>query len=306
MCQLIHLCPYRTSLFCKKLLIKYNSLVAQNDNGEVIYRSLGSQALLEASQALRFTRFENGHRRPVNGRVVRESLVRIHVNGQELVTMMCSPQELDLLALGFLRSEGIIQGMADVRLVKVCPSQACVEVWLRDANVELPRRGTITSGCGGGITFADLSRAAQPLVSNLRVTPRQLGQLMMTLQTTQHTRGIHTAALADGYALMVVIEDVGRHNTIDKLWGYCLAKDIPTQDHILLSTGRISSEMLNKAARMKIPVVVSRTSPTNLSVALARAWNVTLVGYVRHNSLNVYTGLERVVGDKGVKADDNS
>jgi FdhD protein len=87
---------------------------------------------------------------------------------------------------------------------------------------------------------------------------------------------------------------VGRHNAIDKLWGRCLVEKIATRDRILLSTGRISSEMLSKAARMAAPVVASHTSPTTLSVALANAWGVTLAGYVRRGSLSLYAGRERV------------
>jgi FdhD protein len=250
------------------------------------------------SVGVTFRRFENGRGETVEGAVVREGLVRLHVNGRELATLMCTPHQLDLLALGFLRSEGIIAGLADVRLVKVCPSAACVEVWLRRAEFELPGPPTITSGCGGGVTFADLSAASQPLASHLRVSVGQLGRLMRALQDTQRTRGIHTSALAEDETLLVVVEDVGRHNTIDKLWGYCLVHDISPRDKILLSTGRISSEMLNKAARMGTPVVASRTSPTSLSLALAEVWQLTLVGYVRRDSLNVYTARERVVESK--------
>jgi FdhD protein len=261
---------------------------------------------LGVSQAVRLVRFEGGHWKSVDGEVVREGLVRLHVNGREIAALMCTPHQLDWLALGFLRSEGIIEGMADVRLVKACPSQTCVEVWLRAADFEPPSQVIITSGCGGGITFADLSAQAQPLTSDLRVTPGQLGRLMRALQETQRTRGIHTSALAEGETLLAVIEDVGRHNTIDKLWGLCLVEGIPTQDRILLSSGRISSEMLNKAARMGVPVVVSRTSPTSLSVALAGAWNLTLVGYVRRDSLNVYSGQARVIKDEEARTDANS
>ena len=250
---------------------------------------------MEVSQDREYLRFEDGQWRRTAGAVVREDLVRLHVNGGELARLMCTPQHLDWLALGFLLSEGIIAGMADIRLVKVCPSARCVEVWLRRADFEPPTRWTITSGCGGGVTFADLTEAAQPLISGLRVSAGQLSRLLRALQETQETRGIHTSALADGESLLAVVEDVGRHNTIDKLLGRCLVESVPTRDRILLSTGRISSEMLHKAARAGIPVVVSRTSPTSLSVALAEAWNVTLVGYVRRDSLNVYTGQARVV-----------
>ncbi len=246
------------------------------------------------SQELELTRIEVGHRRQEARHVVAEALVRLHVNGQELARLMCSPHELDELALGFLANEGLIADRTDVRLVKACPSQTCVDVWLRDADLVLPTRGVITSGCGGGITFADLTSGIEPLVTDLRITPRRLGQLLAALLGAQQIRGAHAAALAEGDALLVVVEDVGRHNTIDRVRGRCLLQEIPTEGRILLSTGRISSEMLNKAAHMRIPVVASRTTPTSLSVALARAWNITLVGYVRRDSLNVYAGGARI------------
>lgn len=251
------------------------------------------------SRELAYQRYESGRLASVTGHVAAEALVRLHVNGRELAMLMSSPYQLDWLALGFLRSEGFIESAADVRRIVICPSNACVEVWLRRADFEPPAQRVITSGCGGGITFADLTAEAQPLTSSVVVSPRRLGRLMSMMQETQHTRGIHTAALAevDGgqERLLAVVEDIGRHNTIDKLWGRCLNEGIETHDRIVLSTGRISSEMLNKVARMGAPVVVSRTSPTTLSVALAQAWNVTLVGYARRDSLNVYSGEARVI-----------
>lgn len=252
---------------------------------------------MSVSQEVSHLRYENGQLAPVTTQVVREGLVRLHVNGQELAMLMCTPCELDLLALGFLSGEGIIDGVADVRRLVVCPSGACVEVWLRDANRALPTTRILTSGCGGGVTFSDLTAEAEPLVSDTTVTPPQLGRLLFKLQEGQRTRGLHTAALAEGDDVLVVTTDVGRHNTIDKLWGRCLVEGIPTEGRILLSTGRISSEMLSKAARMRTPIVASRTSPTTLALALAEAWNITLVGYVRRDSLNVYTGLARVLRD---------
>lgn len=117
---------------------------------------------------------------------------------------------------------------------------------------------------------------------------------------------MHRAGLADPGRLLAAADDVGRHNTVDKLWGYCLAEGLTTHDRVLLSTGRISSEMLTKAARMRLPVVASRTSPTSLSVALAQAWNITLVGYVRRTSMNVYAGDERILVDEEGSTDANS
>ena len=258
---------------------------------------------MELTRRVQFVRFEAGRAQPDEGGVVREALVRLHVNGRELARLMCTPEQLDYLALGFLRSEGLIREMADVRLVVVCPSRTCVDVWLRDANLELPGQPVLTSGCGGGITFADLEAAGEPVRSELRLRVDEIGRLMSDLLAGRETRGVHRAGLADVERLLVVAEDVGRHNTLDKIWGFCLKEGIETQGRILLATGRISSEMLGKAARMGIPFVVSHTSPTSLSVALAEAWNITLVGYARRTSMNVYTAQERVLGERGVPND---
>lgn len=242
--------------------------------------------------------YERGAYRAITGAVPAEGFVRIHVNGLELATIMCSPIEPEILALGFLRSEGIIESMDDVRRWTNCPSERCIDVWLHRAHFEPPTRRIITSGCGGGVTFDDLAGCIQPLDSSREVAPDRISRLLQDLQASAllylQARGIHTAGLADAEGLRLVAQDVGRHNTVDRLWGKCLLAGQSPADLILLSTGRISSEMLNKAAKMRIPIVASRTSPTALSVELARAWNITLVGYVRSGSLRVYAAPQRL------------
>jgi FdhD protein len=115
-------------------------------------------------------------------------------------------------------------------------------------------------------------------------------QLFQAATQYQRSRGIHGAALSDGTRLLIVAEDVGRHNAVDKVKGQALLEGVSTTDRILLSTGRVSSEMLLKAARMGVPVVASRTSPTEMAVALAEQLNVTVCGYVRPDGLNLYAG----------------
>jgi FdhD protein len=110
-------------------------------------------------------------------------------------------------------------------------------------------------------------------------------------------RGVHTSALGDERGLQVVAEDVGRHNTLDKIRGECLMRSIETRDRILIATGRISSEMLTKAAKMQVPLVVSRTSPTWLAVRLAEAWGITVCGYTHAQQTNIYSHSERVIFD---------
>ncbi len=236
---------------------------------------------------------------PVESGVIEEGLVCISVNGQELATFMCTPQRLEELAVGFLRSEGFIHTLADIEVLHVSASNTCVDIWLRDLNFTPPKRQIITSGCGGGVTFDDLSQRHSPLNTTMTVTPPQIAKLMQKLHLAaelyNEVRGSHTSALSDGHDLMLVAQDVGRHNTIDRLWGQALQQGINTEGRILLASGRISSEMLNKAAKMKIPVIISRTSPTSLSVELGRAWNITVIGYAQGNSFRVYSAPERVV-----------
>lgn len=240
-----------------------------------------------------------GSSQDIDGEVVEEGQVCISVNGTELATFMCSPRDLERMALGFLYNESIITGLHDVNHWHISKNESCVDVWLDDVNAELPRRMIVTAGCGGGITFDDLSQRHEPLYSDLRATPEQLANLMRQLhlgaELYQRARGIHTAVLADSERVLLQVEDIGRHNCLDKLCGAALLENIETRDRILLSSGRISSEMINKARRLQTPIVCSRTSPTSLSVALAEAWNMTIVAYLRQDRMRIYAHPERIL-----------
>ncbi len=233
----------------------------------------------------------------VDGAVPVEEQVVLSVNAIDLVGLRCTPLMLEDLAVGFLFNEGFIDGMADVANVRLCGTGRCIDVWLNQ-DIEPPAMRTITSGCSGGTTFESLVDAQQPVTSDLTVTSGQITALMRQLQAAgelyRRWRGIHTSALADGDSLVCLAEDVGRHNTLDKISGSCLRRGQPTADRILLTSGRISSEMMSKAAHMAVPVVASMTSPTSLSVELAQAWGVALIGYVRGPTFRVYAGADRV------------
>jgi FdhD protein len=235
----------------------------------------------------------------VRGEIVREQPMTLWVNGERFLTLLCSPIKVDALIVGYLWMEKIIGSLDDVRALDVSTVDGRADVTLTGP-VILPTERILTSGCGGGITFRIDPRLFPRLDSSLRVRPEQLAGGMKELFGAsvhyQASRGIHGAALSDGERLLVVAEDVGRHNAIDKVKGEALLRGIPTKDRVLLSTGRISSEMLLKAARMGVPVVASRTSPTEMAVALAEQLNVTVCGYVRPDGLNLYAG-EGVVLD---------
>lgn len=257
----------------------------------------------ETSDEVTYLRYAGNESHQMHRPLVREAPWTIHVNGQELVTLLCTPHKMNFMALGFLAAEGLIEGMDDVLLLRVCEEQeGVIDVKLKNQELSPPSRAVLLSGCGRGITFDDLSTVHPGLDSNLKVSPSQIKGLMQQLRHQSEVHkvagGTHASALADGETLVVVAEDVGRHNTLDKIRGECLFRGIPTKDRVILTTGRISSEMVNKAVKMEVPVVASLTSPTDLAVKLARNWEMTIIGYVRGHKMNVYTRPDRVATDR--------
>ncbi len=250
--------------------------------------------------ALHFTywEIEADRSEQIAGGVIHEEYVTLYVNGQEVATVMCSPIEQEALALGFLINEGVIDRLEDVGLVQKNVSGTVVDVLLKRSDFVLPRRLTITTGCGGGITFTDLQMIFPPLETPFQTTPETLLERMRELQGEAHlynaVRGVHTAVLASTEKILLSAEDVGRHNAVDKIAGKALQAGIATHDKLLLTSGRISSEMLNKARRMGIPLVASRTAPTSFALQLAQMWNICVAGYLRRGSMRVYTHPQRL------------
>lgn len=229
----------------------------------------------------------------VAGGVIEEIVLSLFVNGQEIATLMCSPVDQEALALGFLYNENVIRSLNEVRLIRLNPARTAVDVFLKYPLLNTPRRMVLTSGCGGGITFDHLAQFYPPLDSDLVAAPQVIRDRMHDLNHSaalyQQVRGVHTSLLAAPNGALLIAEDIGRHNTVDKLAGKALQAKIPTRDALLLTSGRISSEMLHKARRLGIPLVASRTAPTSISVRLAQTWNICVVGYVRQNGMRVYT-----------------
>jgi FdhD protein len=219
----------------------------------------------------------------------------LFINSRELVTIMCTPVKLNCLVLGYLYSEGIIQNLKEVTSMRVCEDDAVADVVLERQDFVLPEKRILTSGCGGGISFNN--KIAQ-ISSNLTINPENILLLMRKMlenaASYNLTGGIHTSVICDSSGIIAMAEDIGRHNTIDKLTGECLLRKIATKDKVLLTSGRISSEMLRKAAAMQVPVLVSLTSPTERAVRLAEISGMTLVGYARGDHLTVYANPKRL------------
>jgi FdhD protein len=251
-----------------------------------------------------YTRVVGDQREVVDAGVIGEIRFTIFVQERELVTLMCSPWQLRALVVGFLYLEGLIESVDDLEMVRVCLEDRLAEVHLAHGFPDVPPRKILTSGCTGGVSFGKyLDQIEQFRVDDAvatRVAPTRLYAFMRELYERSHlyrqSGGVHTSifAEADGTSPRFVAEDIGRHNTLDKLQGMALLEGVPTHGGLILATGRISSEMLFKAAIMGIPVVGSRTSPTNLALAVAERLNITVCGYMRQGSMNVYTHPRRI------------
>lgn len=250
-------------------------------------------------KSIHYDQYEFQKWKSFDAETIVETPVSLTVNGEVWITFMCTPVHLEALAIGFLYNEGIIEKMDEVEDVKVCEHGDNVDVWLNHT-VEQPTSWRKTSGCTGGVTAVDL--LAKPNVSlngnRLQVKPDAIGKLVEMLFESQslyrETGGVHTSALSDGGKILISAEDIGRHNTLDKIAGLCLMKSIWPETRILITTGRISSEMLQKAARLNVPILISRTSPSSLSIEMAERYGITLIGYARKHRFNVYSNGERV------------
>jgi FdhD protein len=240
-------------------------------------------------------RYADGEWQSASMPVPVEMDLTVYVNEQELVTLLCTPVKLNCLVPGFLYSEGIISGMGDILSMRVCEDDSLADVRLVNAGFRPPEHRKMTSGCGGGSSFTE---KGTPVNSDISVTPAEVLSLMRQFQSKmvlyKGAGGVHGSALAEPGEILMVAEDIGRHNTLDKIVGECLLRRIQTKDRILLSTGRVSSEMLLKASRMQVPLVVSRTSPTERAVTLARDLGIALIGYARGGRLVAYTHPEKL------------
>lgn len=267
-------------------------------------------ARLEPTVTRHYVRFREGAGRVVEEPVIGEMRLAILVDGQEFVQLMCSPRRVSALVLGFLYHEGIIDGYDDVLAIRVCLPDGLAEVHLARPMTSLPTRRIITSGCTGGTSFGaylDELDALRLPHDDVRVQPASvytsLRELYDRSELYNRSGGVHTSILVRPWTddptsldILAVGEDIGRHNTIDKLRGEALIRGFDPGGAMIVSSGRISSEMLLKAALMRTPIVGSRTSPTQLAITLAERLGLTVIGYIRSASMNVYTHPWRVIG----------
>lgn len=236
--------------------------------------------------------------------LIKEQPVTLYLNGQEMLTLLCAGHHLRELAVGFFYSEGFIEKREDLQRIEVDEKAGSVNVEIREKNVLAERlwsKRTVTSGCGKGSLFYYSLDAllGKPITGSMRIEAARIiehvEELNRLSETYRRTHGVHNCAVADGDRLVLFRDDIGRHNAVDMIVGHFFLNSLSLEDKVLITTGRLTSEIIIKAAKVRLPVVVSRNTATSLAVALAKDLNITLIGYARAGKLTVYNGIERLV-----------
>lgn len=228
-----------------------------------------------------------------------EAPVSLTVNGQVWLTFQCTPSNIEALAIGFLFNEGFLQSIEQVENIHVCEQQDNVDVWLNHS-VQKPVLWRRTSGCHGGISSAEMEQTQiNPITKKALLHPEQIFHLMDQFLNEQmphsESGGVHTSALADKDTQLFQICDIGRHNTFDKISGKIIMERLSVRDPVLLTSGRISSDMLEKSVRMGVPFLISMRSVSKIGINLADQYGITLIGGARRGRFNLYSHAERIL-----------
>ncbi len=255
-------------------------------------------------RGMRIMQLDHGRTEEVEDDVVVEYPLTLYLEGVEWVTLMCSPDSLEHLACGFLKSEGMIKGYEDISGLTIDEEKGHGWITLKDSNplaVQLHGKRTLTSGCAKGVTFSRALDAATltRCESGFRVRFDTLASLMADFngasKVFKATGGVHSCAVCSATEILMLKEDIGRHNAVDKLIGQALIHGVALEEKILLTSGRVSSEILIKSARAGFPIVASRSAPTDMALREAEKLGITVVGFLRGRRCNVYTEPWRIL-----------
>ncbi|RWR12420.1 formate dehydrogenase accessory sulfurtransferase FdhD [Siminovitchia fortis] len=228
----------------------------------------------------------------------------IHIDNEEFATVVCTPANLKELVVGFLASEGMIRNIGDISSLEIDEHQGFAYVELKVKQViskEYYSKRMIGSCCGKSrqFYFYNDAKTAKTIMSRQKISAGQCLELMEEMQKSseefQLTGGVHNAALCTEDELLFSYSDIGRHNALDKIFGHCLINNISLKDKVIVFSGRISSEVVLKVAKIGAGILISKSAPTTLGIDLAHDLGITAIGFARNGQLNIYTHPERIV-----------
>lgn len=252
-------------------------------------------------------KIEENIKSDVNELLVCEYPLTIFLNKKKTATLLCSPENLKALTLGFLTTEQLITKVEDIINFKLDEEKGIAEVEIDKNIISMKKfhckKVNLQSlddddNCSSSISSFFDSINCEPVESNIVLPFENVYEFMEKnlsySEVFRVTAGVHSVALCDTEGILLICEDVARHNALDKVIGQALMKNIFLKDKIVIISGRVSLEMILKAAKMQIPIVVSKSAPTSLSVALAKKLNITLVGFVRGKRMKIYANDQRI------------
>lgn len=237
--------------------------------------------------------------------LVCEYPLTIFLNKKKIATLLCSPENLKALAFGFLRTEQLIAKAEDVTCFILDKEKGIAEVETEKKNIseekfhskKVELQNLDGDSASSYSNFFD-SINCEPVESDIVLSYEKIYEFMEKNLTYSEvfrkTGGVHSVALCNTEDTMIICEDVARHNALDKVIGQAIMKNIFLKDKIITLSGRVSLEMILKAAKLQIPIIISKSAPTSLSVALAKKLNITLVGFVRGKKMNIYANEQRI------------
>ena len=251
-------------------------------------------------------RYSNGKLQQKEDNVAIEHPVTIIINDKEFMTIVCTPEYIEDMVIGFLASERVIGKYNEIKEIRVQKELGYVHIKtdkLYPFYQKLQSKRYITSCCGmsrQGFVFANDALTVKRMTeTHVTLTANECFTLMAEMEksaeTFQQTGGVHNAALCDRNGIVLTRMDIGRHNALDKIYGYCLKNNISVEDKVIVFSGRISSEILLKVAKIGCEVVLSKSAPTELALQLAEDLGITTVGFIRDGSFNLYTHPERII-----------
>lgn len=242
--------------------------------------------------------YEQQELRAIDDPLVLEVPLTIRLNDAELVTLACSPEAYLELAVGYLLSEGIMSKDTIIKKIALDNQTVIIEAHPIALADTANAKRFINTCIGRGFQINRTNHKKIPLTDEQHFKAELLLNLIRELDeksvTFRRTGGVHSAALGCHSGLLVRYEDIGRHNAVDKVFGHAFLNGIPLEDKCLVLSGRVASEILIKALRNGVPLVLSRSAPTLMAVELAEQFGVTIVGFARGHRFNVYSHSSRI------------
>lgn len=256
---------------------------------------------MSSKKTVQIIKINDGAKQEITDEIVSENLLNIYVNKEFYASLMCTPNEKTELAVGFLFAEGIIVSANSIKsAVELTENIVCV---MLDHEIEpsLHQRKVFTSGCAkGSMDFSAFDQNdIRPVKSDNKYRADDIFMLMKEFnhksELFRQTGGVHSCAVCRDNEILYFSEDIGRHNALDKVIGQALLNNMELRDKLLMTTGRISSDIAVKAARAGIPVIASHSAPTDMALDIAKTANITMLGFVRGNRMSIYCGEDRII-----------